>query len=138
MAGALAPVSVGVLDTLSDPSLMAFLPDGVLNEVPPTARFPLCWYEVQEEQDFAAFGEGHVPELDLRVHVAVLDTLRTAQQILSVAWGLLNNATLVLDGYDHIGRVLYERTVALPDQLINGVRCHEVVALFRVYVEKQA
>ena len=57
------------------------------------------------------------------------------QRIVAKAIELLKDQALTVVGYTQAGRVFFDEIVALPYEAINGVKCHELVASFRIYLE---
>ena len=48
----------------------------------------------------------------------------------------LKDTALTVSGYTQAGLVFYDETVLLPQEEIHGIKVHEVVAMFRAYVEE--
>lgn len=137
MSLSLAPVSAAVYSALHVAALTTLAPGGVHDDVPQSASFPWVLYEVQE-RDVRGFGGGALPEVDLRVRVfSTYPGKNEAQRIIAKAIELLKDQTLTVTGFDHCGRVIYDSTVLVGDEEINGVVCHELAANFRIYVEAQ-
>jgi hypothetical protein len=134
----LDPVSAAVYSTLNVAALTALAPGGVTDYPKQGTTFPFVWYEVREEEG-RGFGMGGFPEVTLRVHAfSTYEGLKEAQSVIQKAIQLLKDQALTVTGYTQAGLVFYDETVSLPDQIINGVSCHELVASFRIYVEETA
>jgi len=132
----LSPVSVGIFTALNVAALTALATGGVHEDVPQGASYPLVWYEVRE-RDMRGFGTGGFPEVEIRVHaLSQYRGLSEAQAIVQKAIELLRDQPLGVDGYTQAGLVFYDETVNLGDQLLNGVKVKEIVAMFRTYVEE--
>lgn len=132
---ALSPVSVAVYAALNVAGLTALAPGGVYADVPQPPVFPFVLFEVQE-RDVRGFGTGSLPEVALRVHAfSTYEGPYEAQTIIAKVIELLKDVALTVTGYAQCGRVFYDETVALPNEEINGVKCYELVAQFRIYVE---
>ena len=132
---ALSPVSAAIYTALNVAGVTALAPGGVHGDVPQPAVFPFVWFEVQE-RDVRGFGTGSLPEVALRVHAfSTYEGPYEAQTIIAKVIELLKDQALTVAGYAQCGLVFYDETVALPDEAINGVKCYELVALFRIYVE---
>lgn len=134
---ALSPVSAAVYGVLSgDATLSALVGGRVYDDVRQAAAFPFLWYEVRE-REARGFGGGGLPEVELRVHVfSSYRGPKEAQDILDRVLVLLKDQPLTVSGFDHCGRVVfYEESVLLPDEEVNGVKCRELVGLFRLWVE---
>jgi hypothetical protein len=132
---ALAPVAAAVYAALNVAGMTALASAGVHADVQQATAFPFVLYEVQE-RDLRGFGTGSLPEVALRVHAfSTYEGPYEAQIIIAKAIELLKDVALTVTGYTQCGRVFYDETVALPNELINGVKCYELVAQFRIYVE---
>jgi hypothetical protein len=137
------PVGEAVYGVLQDSTLQALVEGRVFAELPPDVAYPCVYYELFREQDIRGFGTGGLPEVDLRTHVFTtrgggLSGAVEAHEINRQVVALLKDADLTVTGYQQCGRVFYRETVALNDEEIAGVRVHEVVSLFTVYVEELA
>lgn len=136
---ALAPVSDGIYATLNVAGLTALVGTRIYDDVPQGVAFPYVWYEVSE-RDQRGMGTGGFPEVELRVHVfhsqAIYRGMEGAQNIIAKVIELLRDQRLTVTGYNQAGRVFYDETLTLADQEINRVKVHELVALFRIYVEE--
>ena len=135
----LSPVSAGIYTLLNVAALTALAPGGISDDTAQQTAFPFVWYEVGESADLRGFGTGGLPEIDLRVHTfssyeGMIEAQRVSQKVIE----LLKDQKVTVDGYTHCGHVFYDRTVALPDEVLNGVKCHELVSFFRFYVEETA
>jgi hypothetical protein len=133
---ALDPVLAAVFSTLNVPALTALAPGGVVSEIPQTQAFPFVFVQVIEHP-VPGFGVVGLPEISLRVHgYSVAATLMELHAIIAKAIELLRHQALTVSGYAMCGRVFYDDTVAIADSIINGVKCHELVAMFRLFVEE--
>jgi hypothetical protein len=132
----LGPVSAAVYGVLSGDSTLSTAVGGrIYDDVRQGATCPYLWYEVRE-REARWFGDGALPEVELRVHVfSAYRGAKEAQDILARAIALLKDAALTVSGFAHCGRVLYEESVLLPDEDVNGVKVREIVGLFRLWVE---
>ena len=133
---ALSPVSAAVYTVLNVAALTTLAPGGVRDYVPQKPTFPLVWFELQEEER-RGLGTGGLPEVDLRVH-CYSQALGGAegQAVMQQVIELLKDQALIVPGYTQGGRVFYDRTVPLADELVNGVPVRELVAMFRIFVEE--
>ena len=135
-SSALSPVSAGVYTALNVAGLTALVSTRIYDDVPQAAVFPFVLYDVQE-RDVRGFGTGGLPEVDLRVHAySTYEGPREAQTIIAKVIELLKDQLITVTGYTQCGHIFYDETVLLPNEEINGVKCYEIVALFRVYVEQ--
>lgn len=133
---ALSPVSAAVYSTLNVSGLTALAAGGIRDDVPQSTAFPFVWYEVRET-DRRGLGTGGLPEVELRVHVfSTYAGMKQAQEIAAKVVELLRDASLTVTGYAQCGRVFYDDTVSLPDEILNGVHVRELVVLFRIYVQE--
>jgi hypothetical protein len=132
----LSPVSVAVYSTLNVAALTALAPGGVRDDVPQGVTFPFVFFEVRED-DISGFGASpHFGDVELRIHAySTQGSMKEAQDIIAKVNELLRNTTLTISGFNHAGKVAWLRTIPLQDELINGVKCHEMVSVFRIYAE---
>ena len=136
---AASPVSVAVFALLQDATLLAALPGGWHDDVPQNPTYPFGWYEIAREDDsLRGFGAGGLPSIELRTHIfSKYGGLKEAQEANRLAIGVLKDAALgTVTGYQQAGHVFYDETVTLPDEDLNGVKVHEVVSFFRIFVEQ--
>ena len=133
---ALSPVSAAVYGVLSgDATLSALVGGRIYDDVRQAATYPYLWYEVRE-RDVRGFGDGALPEVEVRLHAfSSYRGAKETQDILNRCLTLLKDQPLTVSGFTQAGRVVYDETVTLPDEDINGVKVRELVALFRVWVE---
>ena len=138
---ALAPVSEALYGVLiADATLVALLAGGIHNDAPNDPTFPFCWLEVQE-RDARGFGLGGLPEVELRTHVftergQTLSGVAEAHEVNRQIVGLLKDVALTVTGYAMCGHVFARETVTLGDEELNGVKVHEVVSIFTIFVEQ--
>jgi len=133
----LQPVSAGIYTLLNVAALTALATGGISDDTAQQTMFPFVWYEVAESADVRGFGTGGLPEIDLRVHVfSTYEGMRETQLIGQQVIALLKDQIVTVSGYTHCGHIFYDRTVPLPDEMLNGVKCHELVSFFRLYVEE--
>jgi hypothetical protein len=133
---ALDAVSAAVYTALNVAALTALVPGGISDALPQAPSFPCLWYEVSE-RDVRGFGTGGLPEITLRVHAfSTYEGLLEAQRVNQKVIELLRDQALTVAGYTQCGRVFYDETVPLPDEVLNGVRVKELVSSFRIYVEE--
>lgn len=137
MFSAASPVSEGVFTLLQDVSLQAAAVGGVFDDVPENPSYPFLWYELFSERDVRGFGGGGLPEIELRTHVfSQFAGKAEAQEINRLAIAVLRDAVLVATGYRQCGRVVYRETTAIADGMLNGVKVHELVSTFTIWVEE--
>lgn len=132
---ALKPVSAAVYGVLNVAGLTA-LAAVVGDDIPQGQALPYVWFEVREA-DKRGFGTGGLPEVELRVHAfSAYQGMTEAQSIIQKVIELLRDQSLTVSGYAHCGQVMYDETVTVPDEVVNGVRVKELVAFFRIYVQE--
>lgn len=140
MQSALQPVTDAVLMLLqSDAALVAAASGGVWSVVPENTPLPYVWYEVTRPTDARGFGTGALPQLDIRTHTySVVGSLTEAQTINGRIVVVLADATLPIDAsrYGFAGWIFSDSELVLADEQLRGEPVHEVVSLFRVYVEE--
>lgn len=133
----LSPVSVGVFTLLNVAGLTALVSTRIYDDVPQAPTFPFVWLEVQENRDLRGFGTGGFPEVQLRVHAfSQYEGAKEAQDIIAKVIELLRDQALSISGYNQGGRIVYDETTLLPNELIAGVKCRELVASFRIFAEE--
>ena len=119
--------------------LTALVSTRIYDDVPQNPTFPFVWYELKE-RDQRGFGTGGFPEVELRVHAFsssdLYNGMGEAHSIAAKVIELLRDQAVTVSGYAQAGRIFYDETVPLANQLIAGVKCRELVAMFRLYVEE--
>ena len=134
MSLAASPVAVAVAGLLNVSSLTTLA--SLTDDPAQGSTFPFVWPEVFDESDIRGFGTGALSEIELRVHVfSQYEGAKEAQAIASQVITLLKDQSLTVTGWTQCGRIFYDRTVALTDEAINGIKCRELVVFFRIYVE---
>lgn len=133
----LAPVSIGVRAALNVGAMNLLVGTRIYEAVPQNPTFPFIFYEVREIRDLRGFGTGGLPEVELRVHAfSRIEAMSEAQSIIQKVIELLRDQAISVTGHTQAGRVFYDETVPLANEVINGVACRELVASFRIYVEE--
>lgn len=139
MLSALQPVSEAVFTMLqADPDLVSLASGGIYDVVPESPNYPFVWYEVGRPIDARGFGTCSLPQMEVRTH-----TYTVGGQMLE---GFVINGRIVTALADQLvpvdptvwkpaGLVLSEAEVVLPDEELRGLPVHEIVAIFRLYVE---
>jgi len=134
---ALTPVSEAVYAVLLDSTLQAATAGGWYEVLLQPPTFPCGWFELLSATEARGFGTGGLPLIELRTHTfSAYGSLSEAQAIDRLVIGLFRDVALTVSGYTFCGRIFYDRTVTLPDEVLNGVPVHEVVSFFRLYVEE--
>lgn len=135
MTLALDPVTAALYTVLNVVAVTNLAPGGVSDDPAQGTAFPFVWLELNERQ-VGGLGVTYLPEIELRVHIFSNSTLQVAHQVGSAVLTLLKDAAaLTVTGFTQAGRVVYEDTMPLTDQLLNGVKVHELVLRFRIWVE---
>lgn len=134
----LSPVSVGVYNLLNVAGMTALVGTRIYDDVPQAPTFPFLWYEVRENKDMRGFGTGAFPEVEIQLHAfSQYEGAKEAQDITAKGIELLRDQPLSVTGYAQAGRIFYDPpAVLLPNEIIAGVKCREMVARFRTYVEE--
>jgi hypothetical protein len=133
---ALGPLSIALTAILQDTTLQAATTGGWWEDIPQGDAFPYGWYEIGRDRSVRGFGTGEMSEIELRTHVfSAIGTMSEAQEIDRLVRSLLKDASLTVTGYRQAGQVFYDETVMLRDAELNGVKVHEVVSFFRIYLE---
>lgn len=137
---ALSPVADAVFGLLQDAALLAVLTGGWHNDLPQAPTYPCGWIEVRE-RDVRGFGTGGLPEVALRTHIfarrgGTRAGIAEAQEANRLTIGVLRDQAVTVTGYTQCGQIFYDETILLSDEEVNGVKVHEVVSMFRVYVEE--
>lgn len=133
----LSPVLVGIYSLLNVAGLTALVSTRIYDDVPQAPEFPFVWFEARESRDLRGFGTGGLPEIELRVHAfSKYEGTKEAQSIIQKVIQLLRDQSVSVTGYRQAGAIVYDATVDLPLQEINGEKCREMVAMFRLFVEE--
>lgn len=136
----LSPVSAAVYVLLNVSGLTNLVSTRIYDDVPQKPTFPFVFYELQENRDLRGFGTVGLPEVQLRVHVFSstddYNGMGQAQEIVQKVIELLRDQALTVTGYNHAGRIVYDETTLLSNEIIAGVKCRELVASFRIWVEE--
>lgn len=135
MALSLSAVSVGVYAALNVAGLTALVGSRIYDELPAAPTYPCVAYQV-EKDEARGLGTRALDEITLRV--STLSTYADGsegQAIVAKVEDLLKDVSLTISGHVVAGLTFWRRSVRLPDQEINGVKVHEWVSEFAIYVE---
>lgn len=133
---ALDPVSAAVYTALNVSAVTSLATGGVSDDPAQGTAFPFVWYEVSE-RDVRGLGTGGLPEVTLTVHVfSKYEGLTEAQSVMQQVIAALKDVSLTITGYAHAGMVFYDDTLTFPNEMLNGVKTHELVSRFRIYAEE--
>lgn len=133
----LSPVGAGLYTLLNVAALTDLATGGLSDDPAQGTAFPFVWYEIMETEDRRGFGTGGLPEIELRVHTfSSYEGFREAHLINQQVITLLRDQAVTISGYAQAGLIFYDRTVPLADEVLNGVKCHELVSFFRLYAEE--
>lgn len=139
MYSALGPVAQAVFHVLiTNSTLTALAVGGIYDELPQNPTYPCVSYEVSATEQ-RGLGTGSLPEVELRTHVfSVYGGLTEAREIDRLIIGTLRDVALPVDAtlYRTCGLAFWDTTTPLPAVELNGVPVHELVSIFRVYVEE--
>jgi hypothetical protein len=131
------PVGEAVFGLLQDTTLQSATGGRVYDDLPEDTPRPCVFYEVVLETDRRGFGTGNLPEITLLTHVfSELGSLSEAQTINQQIVAVLKDQPLTVTGFAMCGQIVYRETVVLRDQELNGVKVHEIVSNFVIYVEQ--
>ncbi len=134
---AASPVSEAIFALLQDSTLQTAVGGRVYDDLPEDVPRPCVLYEVLTETDIRGLGTGGLPEIDLRTHVfSDIGSLSEAQALNKQIVALLKDAAITVTGYAQCGLIVYHETVLLRDQELNGVKVHELVSTFTIWVEQ--
>jgi hypothetical protein len=137
MYSALGPVAGAVYAVLQP--LNAFVAGGIWDDVPQqNLQFPCVAFEVGAREQ-RGLGTGSLPEVELRTHVySQYGGMMEAREIDRLIIGVLRDQALPLDPalYRTCGLVFWDSSTPLPDVELNGIKVHELVSIFRIYVEE--
>ena len=134
---ALGPVSVGIYTLLNVAGLTALVGTRIYDDVPQAPTFPFVWYEARMVTDQRGMGTGALPEIELRVHsFSTYQGAKEAQEVNQKVIELLKDKAVTVTGYMQAGLVFHDEELLLPDEVINGVKCRELVSRFRIYVQE--
>lgn len=139
-ASPLSAIATALYAALNVDDLLALAPGGVHDDVPQAPTFPFVLLDLQ-----ATFTGGLGTtwsrgngcwELPLRLHIySQYEGWQEAQHILSGIVTLMD-AGLPMDGSDYtVSATFNDDAIQLPDQLIAGVKCKELVLNARIYAE---
>lgn len=133
---ALSPVAAAVYTKLNVAALTVLATGGIHDDLPQAPTYPCILFDLQE-RDLRGFGGGGLPEVALRVHTfSTAEGLKSARAINQKVIELLRDAALTVTGYAQCGRVFYDETIQLLAQDIGGIKVHELVSQFRIYVQE--
>lgn len=133
---ALSPVAAALYAKLNVAALQALVGSRLYEDVPQAPTYPFVWIE-SSERDLRMFGSAF-PEIEVRIHAfSAYEGMKEAQDIIAKVIELLRDQSLgAITGYTQAGKVFYDETVLLLDELVNGVKVRRLVAMFRVYVQE--
>lgn len=135
---ALGPVTDAVYAALNVAGMTALVGARIYTDVPQAVSFPFVWFEVQETfhggLGTRPGSAGAAWEMPFRVHVfSTYAGWKEAQPILAKAVELLAVPLSPVGLSMHA--VFHDDAVPLPDEIVNGVKCRELVQNGRFYVE---
>ncbi len=134
---ATAPVSEAIYGLLQDSTLQAALGGRLYDDVPQDVILPAALFVIATERDIRGFGTGGLPEIEFRTHVfSQAFNQAEAQGLNQQIVALLKDAAISPTGYAQCGRIVYRETIPIPESQLNGVKVHEIVSNFTVWVEQ--
>lgn len=133
---ALNPVAAAVYTALNVEAVTNKAIGGVHDDLPQTVTLPCVLFSVHE-RPAGGFGTVALPEIDLRVHVySQYAGWKEAHAVMQQVILKLKDRALTVSGYTQAGLVFYDGTQSVGESMIRGVKCKELMAMFRVYVEE--
>jgi hypothetical protein len=132
-----APVTDAVFALLQDPTLQTAVAGRIFDDIPEGTPRPIVLIETLVEIDRRGLGTGNLPEIDLRTHVfSDLGSMSEAKAINQMLVALLKDAAINIVGFAQAGLIVWHQTIALPNQILNGILVHEVVSTYTVWCEQ--
>lgn len=130
----LSAVAVGVYSVLNVAGLTALVSTRIYDEAPRAPTYPYVTYSIDEDEG-RGMGTAELSECTVRVStLSTSDTAAQGQAIAAKVKELLKDAAVTVSGYQQGGLMFWRQTVDLGDTLINGVKVHEWVSEFTLYV----
>ncbi len=131
-----SPVLEGVNGLLQDATLQAALGGRIGDSLPEDVERPCALFSLATETDMRGLGTGNLPECELRVYTySEIGSLVQAQEINRQIVALLKDQVITATGFAACGTIVYRETNTFPDSELNGIRVHEVVSTFTIWVE---
>jgi len=130
------PLGESIFGVLQDATLQAAIGGRCYDSIPQDTPRPLVLIEIAGESDVRGLGTGNMPQVDVRLHTfsdegSGAEASEINRQIVT----LLKDAALTVTGFAQCGTVVYHETQAFPSEELHGVKVHEVVSLYTVWVE---
>lgn len=130
------PVLEAVNGLLQDATLQAavkWIGDSLQEDV----GRPCALFSLASERDQRGLGTGNLPECELRTYVySEIGSLVEAQEINRQIVNLLKDQVITATGFSACGTIVYRETNTFPDSELNGIKVHEVVSTFTLWVEQ--
>lgn len=131
------PVLEAVNGLLQDATLQAALGGRIGDSLPEDVARPCTLFSIASETDMRGFGTGNLPQCELRVYTfSEIGSLVEAQEINRQIVNLLKDQTITATGFNACGTIVYRDTNTFPDSELNGIKVHEVVSSFVLWVEQ--
>lgn len=132
-----SPLLEAVNGLLQDSTLQTAVGGRLGDSLPEDVARPCVLISVASETDVRGFGTGGLPQCELRTYTfSEIGSMVEAQSINQQVVALLKDATVTVTGYAQCGTIVYDQTSTFDDSLLNGIRVHEVVSQFRIWVEQ--
>lgn len=130
------PTMEAINGVLQDSTLQAALGGRLYDSLPQDTPRPCSTFHLGK-QNVGGMGAARGPfELTLRIYTfSDLGSLSEAQTIDGIIQNLLADATITPTGFKQAGTIVYEQTLTFDDSELNGVKVHEVVSEFTLWVE---
>jgi hypothetical protein len=130
------PVLEAINGLLQDATLQAALGGRIGDSLPEDVARPCTLFSLASETDTRGLGTGNLPECELRVYTySEIGSLVEAQEINRQIVTLLKDASITVTGFTQAGTIVYRETSTFPDSELNGVKVHEVVSSYTLWVE---
>ena len=121
----------------TDAAFDAAVESRIFSDIPEDTPRPCVLYEIADEVDRRGFGTGGLPEMELRTHVFTdSENVFEGQALNLQIVALLKDKALTATGYTQAGLVVYRRSLPLRDEVLHGVKVHEIISVFTIWMEQ--
>lgn len=130
------PVLEAINGLLQDSTFQAAVGGRCGDSLPEDVARPCTLFSLASEKDVRGLGTGNLPECELRVYTySEIGSLVEAQEINRQIVNLLKDQVITATGFSPCGTIVYRETNTFPDSELNGLKVHEVVSTFTLWVE---
>lgn len=131
-----SPVLEAINGLLQDATLQAALGGRCGDSLPEDVARPCTLFSLASETDMRGLGTGNLPQCEIRIYTfSEIGSLTEAQAINQQIVSLLKDASITVTGFAQAGTIVYRSTNTFPDSLLNGLKVHEVVSSYTLWVE---